>query len=304
MKILCIHAHFDDFEFACAGLFLLWKQKGIGVGSSISNNVQGKILICTDGAVGHHRLSRAETTLLRQKEQAAAAELGGFEWEMLRAPDGSPFREGCIQTDRLFLAALWKSIREYQPDYIICPPIPRDPRIGIHVDHLQVAEGVRRVAYLINAPHAYTPEFPDIFSDKTTNQDPNFINTPVIMTAFDAYMAKDESHDLEIDITEVMDPLAEMAYCHQSQISEWLPWVGRHSMEAPSSLDDWKRQLQTRFQNRNRSLGLSASALQEVFTITAWGTIPSIDKLKEDLPEFNFRDETELAKRLSAWNGD
>lgn len=27
MKILCIHAHFDDFEFCCSGTFELFKRK-------------------------------------------------------------------------------------------------------------------------------------------------------------------------------------------------------------------------------------------------------------------------------------
>lgn len=297
MKILCIHAHFDDFEFACAGLFLHWKRTSATQGES----AEGKILVCTDGAAGHHFRSREETSRIRQEEQAKAAEIGGFEWEILRDHDGNTFREGCIETNRVFLASLWKSIRDYQPDYIVCPPIPKDPRIGVHVDHLQVAEGVRRVAYLINVPHAFSPEFPALTENNT---DPEFIETPVILTAFDSYMGADDAHDLEIDISPYMDTIAEMSFCHQSQIAEWLPWVGRHSMQAPQTLAAWKTQLWDRFMERNRSAGIDSAKPREFFTVTAWGIVPDLPKLLQDLPPFDCRSESELLNRLKIWRGE
>jgi LmbE family N-acetylglucosaminyl deacetylase len=58
------------------------------------------------------------------------------------------------------LAALWKAIRDFEPDYLFCPPFPSDALAGIHVDHVAVAEAVRKVAYMINVPHAFTPEYP------------------------------------------------------------------------------------------------------------------------------------------------
>lgn len=297
MKILCIHAHFDDFEFACAGLFLHWKKTRTAAGKS----TVGKILVCTDGAAGHHFRSREETFKIRQEEQAKAAAIGEFEWELLRDPDGNSFREGCIETNRVFLASLWKSIRDYKPDYIVCPPIPRDPRVGVHVDHLQVAEGVRRVAYLINVPHAFSPEFPELSEN---NNEPEYIETPVIFTAYDSYMGAEDSHDLEFDISPYMDTIAEMAFCHQSQISEWLPWVGRHSMQAPQTLDSWKSQLWDRFMDRNRSAGIVSDHPKEVISVTAWGIVPDYQRLIKDLPPFEPRAESELLNRLKIWRGE
>ncbi len=296
MKVLCIHAHFDDFEFACAGLFLLWKNSAKASNSSF----QGKILVCTDGAAGHHFRSREETAQLRLNEQAKAAEIGGFEWELLKDPLGNPFREGCLETNRIFLASLWKAIRDYRPDYIVCPPIPRDTRVGIHVDHLQVAEGVRRVAYLISVPHAFAPEFPDTQVKGTAV--PEYISTPVILNAHDSYMGSDEDeHDLEFDISRVIDSIAEMSFCHQSQIAEWLPWVGRHAMTAPKSIEKWKHQLNQRFIQRNYQSNIESSNPMEVFTVTAWGVVPGFEKLVDDLPEFRCRSEENLKARLNSW---
>ena len=91
----------------------------------------------------------------------ASARIGGYECELLRLPSGASPREACLQVTPDLLAGLWKAIRDFEPDYLFCPPFPGDPLAGIHVDHVAVAEAVRKVAYMINVPHAFTPEFPD-----------------------------------------------------------------------------------------------------------------------------------------------
>ena len=63
-------------------------------------------------------------------------------------------REVGLRVTPDFLAALWKAIRDFEPDYLFCPPLPGDPLAGVHTDHLTVAQAVREVAYLINVPHA------------------------------------------------------------------------------------------------------------------------------------------------------
>src|SRR5262249_18635723 len=95
-----------------------------------------------------------ETGRLRLQEQEASARLGQYEFELLRLPNGQPPREACLQVTPDFLAALWKTIRDFEPDYLFCPPLPADPRAGVHNDHVTVADPVRRVAYMITAPHA------------------------------------------------------------------------------------------------------------------------------------------------------
>ena len=160
-------------------------------------------------------------------------------------------REASLFATTELLAALWKAIRDFEPDYLFCPPLPRDPLAGVHVDHVTLADAVRKVAYLINVPHAFTPEYP---ADETQS---NFCKTPVVLNVYDPYTAGVNSHDLAIDIKTVFPRVCEMSWCHQSQIMEWLPWVGRHDMKAPASLEDWSEILSYRLRKRNREMGLN-----------------------------------------------
>ena len=194
MRILCVHAHFDDYEFVASGTFELWKRK-------LGDKLRARVLVCTDGKAGHHFRSREELHHVRMLEQQASARLGGYELEVLRLPDGQVPREACLQVTTPLLAALWKSIRDFEPDYLFCPPIAADPLAGLHVDHLAVAEAVRKVAYMINVPHAFTPEYP---ADETHSTP---CKVPVILNVYDGYMAGANSFDLAVDVEEVFSKI-------------------------------------------------------------------------------------------------
>ena len=174
------------------------------------------------------------------------------------------------------MAALWKVIRDFEPDYLFCPPLPTDPNAGVHVDHLTVAEAIRRVAYMVNVPHAFAPEYPD---DETQSEP---CKVPVILTVYDGYMFGSNAFDLAVDVAQTFDLLAEMSWCHQSQVTEWLPWVGRHDMPVPKSMDDWRTILRNRFEKRNRELGLGDHPLAEVFIVTGWGVLPTLQQLRDE----------------------
>ncbi len=92
------------------------------------------------------------------------------------------------------------------------------------------------------------------------------------------------SHDLAIDVEEAFDLIAEESFCHQSQIAEWLPWVGRHDMPAPATLREWKQTLRARFDRKNREVRIQSAHAMEVFTVTAWGEVPMMEQLVRDLP--------------------
>lgn len=292
MKALCVHAHYDDFEFVAAGTFELWRRK---LGADFS----GRVLVVTDGKAGHHFRTREETGRIRLQEQEASARIGGWEFELLRLPNGQVPREACLQVTTALLAALWKAIRDFEPDYLFCPPIPANPLAGIHNDHLTVAEAVRRVAYMINVPHAFTPEYP---ADETPSR---LCKVPVILNVYDGYMFGANAFDLAIDVEEAFPKICEMSYCHQSQILEWLPWVGRHDMQPPKSLAEWSATLRRRFERKARELGLPDQRAAEVFTVTAWGETPDSCQLLGDFPkvwaEASRLDA--LEKRLALWKG-
>src|SRR5262249_27919689 len=137
MRILCVHAHFDDYEFVAAGTFDLWKKQ-------LGDQLRARVLVFTAGKTSHHFRPREELHRIPWEEQQASARLGGYELELLRLPDGQVPREACLLVSPPLLAALWKSIRDFQPDYLFCPPIPSDPLAGVHVDHVAVAEAIRK----------------------------------------------------------------------------------------------------------------------------------------------------------------
>lgn len=275
MRVLFVHAHFDDFEFTAAGTFDLWKRK--------NPEIERRVLVCTDGKAGHQFRTREETGAMRLREQMESAKIGGYDFQLLRLPDGEVPREACLTVSGPLLAALWKAIRDFEPDYLMCPPLPSDPLAGIHVDHVAVAEAVRKVAYMINVPHAFTPEYP---ADETKSQP---CKVPVVLHVYDPYSAGANSHDLAVDVEKAFDRICAMSWCHQSQIVEWLPWVGRHQLELPKSLEDWSRILRARYAHRNRDLGIPESHPYEVFTVSGWGEVPELEQLLKDFPAIDER---------------
>jgi LmbE family N-acetylglucosaminyl deacetylase len=290
MKALYLHAHFDDYEFTAAGTFELWRRH-------LGDAFRAKVVVCTDGAAGHHFRPRAETARIRLEEQLASARHGQYDFELLHLPDGTVPREACLQVTSDFLAALWKVIRDFEPDYLFCPPLPADPLAGVHVDHWVVASAVRSVAYMINVPHAFTPEYP---ADETR---PEQKKTPVILATYDGYMFGDNTHDLAVDVEPAFEDIVAMTWCHQSQIREWLPWVGRHQMEAPRSVDEWRTTLRRRFDRKNRELGIPSAHAMEVFTVTAWGEIPTCEQLASDFSALHTSATRwdSLRQRLAKW---
>ncbi|HAV62309.1 MAG TPA: hypothetical protein DCY13_08075 [Verrucomicrobiales bacterium] len=292
MKLLHIHAHHDDFEFVAAGTFALWRQ-------TLGDRLDARIIVCTDGQAGHHYRTREETGRMRQDEQESAAKLAGVEFLQLSDHEEKLFREGCVTTDVRFLAAIWKAIRDFEPDYLFCPPLPESPLAGVHPDHLAVAEAVRRVAYMINVPHAFTPEYP---ADETQSRP---CKVPVILHVHDGYMSGANSWDLAVDVEPVFGLITEITWCHQSQIAEWLPWVDRHNLHAPTSKADWAGQLRRRFEGVAREMGLGRLTAAEFFRVSAWGTVPTARKLMADFPGLIEPAATlsRLEERLRRWSG-
>ena len=166
---------------------------------------------------------------------------------------------------------------------------------------MSVSEAVRKVAYLINVPHAFSPEYPS-----EEHAEPQPVKVPVILTLHDSYMAGENAFDLAVDVEDAFDAICEMTWCHQSQIAEWIPWVGRHEMEVPQSKEDWRKTLRKRFVKRNREMGLPFERIHEFFTVTAWGEVPTEPQLSKDFPNLNraFSRLDDLCVRLNRWRGD
>ncbi len=275
MKVLFIHAHFDDFEFTGGGIFELWRQK-------LGSTFKGRVIVCTDGRAGHQFRTREETARVRLQEQKESARVGKYDFQQLVLPNGQLPREACLLVDVPLLAALWKAIRDFQPDYIICPPVVTDPLAGIHVDHIAVAEAVRKVAYMINVPHVFSPEYP---TDETKS---NLCKVPVILNVTDLYQKESNCYDLAIDVEDAFEVICATSWCHQSQIMEWLPWVSSPiSIPAPKDFADWKARWRKQALASNAQAGLKSPRVHELFSVTRWGSVPTIADLQRDLPNLS-----------------
>ena len=293
LRALFVHAHYDDYEFTTAGTWELWRQR-------LGSEFRGRVLVCTDGSAGHHFHSRETTAAVRMSEQQAAAARGQFEFQPLRLPDGTLPREACLQITTPLLAALWKAIRDFEPHYLFCPPWVTDPLAGLHNDHQVVADAVRRVAYMINVPHAFIPEYP---ADESRSV---VCRVPVIIHAYDGYQFGANSFDLALDTESTFDLVSELTWCHASQVTEWLPWVGRHQMAPAENLGEWKQTLRARFERRNRELGIPHTRYTEVFTVSAWGEVPTLEQLQRDWPKLDPESSRleALGHRLRQWRGE
>jgi hypothetical protein len=82
--------------------------------------------------------------------------------------------------------------------------------------------------------------------------------------------------------------------------------VGRHRFEPPKDLKDWSRTLRQRFLRQNRELGIQSEHAFEVFTVTAWGEIPTLEQLVKDFPPIcsDFSHLRKLEQRLAKWRGE
>src|SRR6185436_12064413 len=100
MKILCLHAHHDDFEFVAGGTFELWRRK-------LGKDLTAKVIVCTDGKAGHQFRTREETGTMRLTEQRESARVGNYQFEPLLLPNGTIPREACLRVTTDLLAAIW-----------------------------------------------------------------------------------------------------------------------------------------------------------------------------------------------------
>lgn len=259
LKVMSIMAHQDDFEFNAGGLFAkLRKTHG--------DNVKLKVLATTRGASGHHEMNLEETFRQREQEARNSAAIIGAEYECLTCLDGNHL-PGQVFIDRNLLGGLWNAIRDFEPDYIFCPPVITNPLAGIHIDHYNTAWAVRMVAYQLTVPHAYPT------MSKTSKMRTPY---PVIINVDDTY-ACENGYDFAIDISDAYDTKVKMSLCHESQIFEWLPW------NSESEIKITEKQFKENFKKRhlliNKRYENDNNAPREYFRITNWGKEAS----KEDI---------------------
>lgn len=193
-RILALGAHPDDCDEKAGGSAALWAQAGCAV----------KFASVTNGEGGHHEMSGEPLVERRRAEAKAAGQVAGIEYEVMDNPDGQ-LMPGLEERN-----SLMSLIREFAPDLILTHR-PND----YHPDHRYTSQLVQDCSFLVGVPNIC----PDV---------PPLRKMPVI-----AYMSDDFQKpipfkpDVAVDIDAVVETKVQMLHCHESQVYEWLPWVGQ-----------------------------------------------------------------------------
>ena len=280
--IMFIAAHQDDAEGLAGGLFAKLRE---------SLDSRGRVTCFTDGSVGHYRAEYLKNpgrlTEIRHKEAAEAASIYGFDYQRLVDDEGKSFKDARLEVNWKTRGAVWKAIRDFQPDLIITLPVndPTDP-YGMHNDHANVGEIVKRTAYLIPAPLAFPEYYPDGFIE-SLGDDHEFVYVapPIIVTVHDPYSGKIQP-DIVVTLTEEeLERKVQAWGSHISQWQQWLPWVSRS--EVPNDTDSLRQSLIDRSNRLAKSLPVKPKQgeVYESFTITKWALrVPEIGEIKRYFP--------------------
>lgn len=210
-RILALGAHPDDCDVKAGGCAVLWSRAGCVV----------KFVSVTNGEGGHHEMSGAELVKRRTDEALAAGKVAGVEYQVMDNRDGQ-LVPGLEERHKLI-----RLIREFRPDLILTHR-PND----YHPDHRYTSQLVQDCSFLVGVPNIC----PDVQALR---------KMPVI-----AYFADDFQKplpfkpDVAVDIDAVIEEKVQMLHCHESQVYEWLPWVGQ--LEGQMSEDPAEKQSQLR----------------------------------------------------------
>lgn len=260
---MSVMAHQDDFEFTAGGTFARLRRK-------YAEDIDLKILATTRGASGHHEMPPEETFRRRSREAAESAAVIGAEYECLTRLDGSHV-PGQLFIDANTLGGLWNAVRDFEPDFIFCPPLVSDPLAGIHIDHYNTAMAVRMIAYQLTVPHAYP----------TVNKTLKLrVACPVIINVDDSY-AGEGAYDFSVAMEDdIYESKVRMALCHRSQVFEWLPW-NFNGLETPVSEAEFRADFRKRHSRINERYNNDDSTPREYFRITRWGKSASPEDIRK-----------------------
>jgi LmbE family N-acetylglucosaminyl deacetylase len=200
VRIIMIGAHPDDCDEDGGGTAALFAQMGYAV----------KFVSVTNGDAGHQTLKGAELAKRRFAEAQEAGKRLGVMYDVLDNHDGQ-----LLPTLEVRLALIRK-IREWNADVVIAPR-PND----YHPDHRYTGVLVQDAAYMVSVPNIA----PDV---------PALKKNPVFLYYQDHFQRPNPFRpDIAVDITSVYDKKISGLDAHESQMYEWLPWIGHYLDQVP-----------------------------------------------------------------------
>ena len=205
IRIIMIGAHPDDCDEDGGGTAALFAQMGYAV----------KFVSVTNGDAGHQTLKGKELAKRRFAETQESGKRLGVTYDVLDNHDGllMPSLEVRLQIIR--------KIREWNADVVIAPR-PND----YHPDHRYTGVLVQDAAYMVSVPNIA----PDV---------PALKKNPVFLYYQDHFQRPNPFRpDVAVDITSVYDKKVSGLDAHESQMYEWLPWIGHYLDQVPKDKNE------------------------------------------------------------------
>ena len=263
IRIIMIGAHPDDCDDDGGGTAALFAQMGYAV----------KFVSVTNGDAGHQLIGGVALAKRRFAEAQQAGKRLGVVYDVLDNHDGQ-----LMPTLEVRLQVI-KKIREWNADIVIAPR-PND----YHPDHRYTGVLVQDAAYMVAVPNV-APETPALKKN------------PVFLYFQDRFQRPNPFRpDIALDITEVFDKKISALDAHESQMYEWLPWIGHYADKVPKDKNERIKWLaETRKQTirpevrvtlekwygKERSAGIQHA---EAFEICEYGTQPDDKRIRELFP--------------------
>jgi LmbE family N-acetylglucosaminyl deacetylase len=203
IRIIMIGAHPDDCDQDGGGTAILFAKLGYAV----------KFVSVTNGDAGHQSTGGGVLAKRRLVEAKEAGKRYGVEYDVLGNHDGEllPSLEVRLQVIR--------KIREWNAD-IVFAPRPND----YHPDHRYTGILVQDAAYMVAVPN--------VASDT-----PPLKKNPVFLYFQDFFQRPNPFRpDVAIDISTVFAQKIHALDAHESQVYEWLPWIGGYYDQVPKEV--------------------------------------------------------------------
>jgi len=203
LRIIMIGAHPDDCDQDGGGTAILFAKLGHAV----------KFVAVTNGDAGHQSIGGGMLAKRRMEEAKEAGKRFGVEYEVLDNHDGEllPTLERRLQVIR--------EIREWNADIVIAPR-PND----YHPDHRYTGVLVQDAAYMVAVPN--------VAADT-----PPLKKNPVFLYFQDFFQRPNPFRpDVAIDISAVFTQKIHALDAHESQVYEWLPWIGGYLDKVPKEV--------------------------------------------------------------------
>ena len=263
VRVIMIGAHPDDCDDDGGGTAALFAQLGYAV----------KFVSVTNGDAGHQLTGGAELAKRRFAEAQEAGKRLGVTYDVLDNHDGQ-----LMPTLEVRLQVI-KKIREWNADIVIAPR-PND----YHPDHRYTGVLVQDAAYMVAVPNI-APETPALEKN------------PVFLYFQDRFKRPNPFRpDITIDITSVFEKKIAALDAHESQMYEWLPWIGHYADKVPKDkkgritwLAETRKQVITpevktvleKWYGKERAAAIKNA---EAFEICEYGAQPDDEMIKKLFP--------------------